>query len=186
MQVDTQDFLDMVEETSTLYTWDIESHGFNADYGQAYMISIKPFGKKPVSFAIGPNMNDKQMVIDAAHMLNQAKCWMTYYGKGFDVKFVNTRLLLHGEQPLNSPPHLDLYYALKPKLKTSRKSLGHLLNFFEMEDEKMTVSPNVWAGLAGDGFNKNIKILRERCESDCVGLESLYSRTRHLIKEVRK
>jgi uncharacterized protein YukE len=55
-----------------------------------------------------------------------------------------------------------------------------------MEEEKMSVSPNVWAGLAGDKFDKNIKILRKRCESDCEGLEQLYTRTRHLIKEVRR
>ena len=41
------------------------------------------------------------------------------------------------------------------------------------QEKKMSVSPNVWSDLPSN-YKKNIAILRDRCESDVVGLETLY------------
>lgn len=192
MQVDPQRYLDLVEKSGKLYMVDSESQGREADYGRLYVISVKPYGQDPTSFVIGENMQDKGMVVAARDMIDEADCIVTFYGKGFDVPMINTRLLRYGKLPLKPVHHIDMYFTLKPKIKTGSKSQAHLLEFLHdtMEaagipaEKKMTVAPNVWSDLPAF-YHKNIRILRKRCESDTAGLESLYRAARHLIREIK-
>lgn len=184
-QVETQKFLKWIERDSSLYTWDIEASGLNADYAQILCVSIKPYGKKCVTYSLKKGHSDKSMVARAAEMLSGADAWLTYYGKGYDVKMLNTRLLYWGLPMLVKQPHIDLFYVLKYFMKTGSKSQAHLLNFLELPQEKMTVHPSAWSQLATQ-FTKNMQTLIRRCESDCEGLEALYDRTKQAIQDVRR
>lgn len=194
MQLDAQDFIRLVEQSpSKFYFWDTESQGREGDYGRLYVASIKPFGKKPTSFTIGENMQDKAMVKDARDFLNEADAWVTFYGKGHDVPLLNTRLIRWGYEPLEKKPHIDMYFQLASKLKTGRKSQAHLLEFLEdtmalaglKPERKMSISPNVWSDLPSR-YTRNISILQDRCESDCEGLEALYRVTKNLIQNITR
>lgn len=192
MQLDPQTYLNLVEQAGDLLFVDCESQGREADYGRLYVISVKSFNKDPESFVIGENMQDKGMVIAARDRIDKASCIVTFYGKGFDVPMINTRLLRYGKMPLKPKLHLDCYFMLKPKLKTGSKSQAHLLEFLDdtmrglgiSVRKKMTVNPSVWSDLPAD-YHKNIRILKERCESDCAGLESLYKATRHFVRDLK-
>lgn len=149
------------------------------------MASVKPFGKKAVSFAIEQLGNDKRVVREAKEYMESFDVWVTYYGKSHDLPLLNTRLLKWNLPPVSPRPHIDLYYQLKYKLRMGRRSQAHLLSFLSTPEQKMSVSPDVWASLASN-FKTNLKILIERCESDVKGLEDLYKRTRHLIINVTR
>ena len=191
MQVDAQHYLDLVEKTQQLVCWDTESQGLEGDYGRLYVVSIKPFGRDPITLSVGANGQDKGLAKEARDILNSYPMWVTYYGKGHDIHLLNTRLIRWGYEPLRPANHADMYYQLKYKLKTGRHSQAHLIEFLEdtmvamgIEPErKMTISPNVWSDLFTH-FNKNIRLLRERCDSDTRGLEALYRTTRHLIRDI--
>ena len=193
MQINCQHYLDLVEREHLLAAWDTESQGFEGDYGRLYVVSVKPFGKDPITLSIAENGQDKGLVKDARDLLHEYPCWTTFYGKGHDVPLLNTRLVRWGYAPLDPTHHVDMYYVLKYRLKTGRKSQAHLLEFLgdTMDDlgipreSKMTISPNVWSDLF-TSFPKNIRLLRERCESDAMGLESLYRVTRGLIKDIAR
>jgi hypothetical protein len=49
----------------------------------------------------------------------------------------------------------------------------------------MTVGADVWSEVLYD-TEKSMKIMVERCESDVIGLEGLYKRTRHLFRDVKR
>lgn len=193
MQIAASDYLRLVEQAGNLVFWDTESQGLEADYGRMYVVSGKSFGKPPVTFSVGENGQDKGLVREARDFLNEADCWVTYFGKGHDVPLLNTRLIRWGYEPLLTKPHIDMYYVLKYRLKTGRHSQAHLLEFLEetMEgmgiepERKMTISPNVWSDLF-TRFDRNIKLLRARCESDTRGLEALYRVTKHLIRDISR
>lgn len=193
MQLDAQKFLDLVETTHRLALWDTESIGREGDYGSIICASVKPFGRKPITFAIEQVGNDRKVVRELAECLATFDGWVTYYGKGHDVPLVNTRLLRWGLDPLPKVPHLDLYFTVKHRTRTGRKSQAHMLEFLEdtMEQlgiepaRKMTISPNVWADLAHK-FAANIRILKARCESDTAGLEALYRLTRRLVRDITR
>lgn len=182
MQLNVQDYLDLVEDTGKLVCFDIESTGLGGDYNSVLVVSIKPYNQKPITFSVKQAGYDIKVVREAKEELEKYLCWVSYYGKGFDIKMLNTRLTRWGINPVAPRHHLDLYFALKEKLLTKRKSQGHLLGFFECDRQKMSVSAEEWNKVVAGG---SLKTMIERCESDTEGLESLYKKTRHLIKDLK-
>ena len=198
MQLDAQSFLRLTEKAQTLCSWDIEATGLKGDYNSVLCVSIRPFKGEAKTFSITRPGQDKHVVSAAAEMLRDMDCWVTYYGKGFDFPMLNTRLLKWGLRPLERKPHVDLYYTLKSKLITARRSQAHLLDWLRIDHtgesvdhdnrdtvQKMTVSADEWNRVLAHP-ERAMRTMVKRCESDTLGLQSLYIRTRHLIKEVTK
>jgi len=127
MQIDTQDYLRLVEKNKSIVFVDIEAAGLRADYGAALVVSIKPHGRAVYSKSVTRVGNDKALMKWTKAELEKYDCWVTYYGKGFDIPFLNTRMLVHGLEMIEKRHHLDMYYALRYRLLTARRSLGHLV-----------------------------------------------------------
>jgi uncharacterized protein YprB with RNaseH-like and TPR domain len=113
MNVDPKLFLQLVEDTSRLAAWDIEATALIADLGSTLCASVKPYNRKPYTFKVKAVGNDVKVVRDLKDCLEQYDCWMTFYGKGFDVPFVNTRLLKWGYEPIEQRHHIDLFFTLE-------------------------------------------------------------------------
>ena len=185
MQIDTQDFLDLVEQTGKLVFVDIEALGLKGDYNSVICVSLKPYGKDPYTIAIKQPGNDKRVVRETKDELEKYLCWTSYYGKGFDVKMLNTRLLRWGYSPIEKRAHLDMYFSLKENLLTARRSQGHLLSWLGTPEQKMSVSASAWSELPFK-MKEHLPVMIERCESDVTGLEALYRKTRHILKEIKR
>lgn len=185
MELTPQDLFRLTKAAKTLIIWDTESQGLNGDYGSLLVGSAKRYGQDPVTFQVEQVGNDKKMVREFRDYLNEADAWVTFYGKVHDVPLVNTRLLRWGLAPLDPKLHVDLFFTLKPKLRTVSKSQAHLTNFLDIPEKKMTVDPKEWGELAAN-FKTGIKVIRARCESDCFGLEGLFDRTSHLVRDIKR
>lgn len=184
MNVDTQDYLDLVERAGELVFFDVESTGFKADYDSALCVSFKRFGEKPFTLSVKQVGNDQKLVREVRDVLEEFQCWVTYYGKGFDTPFINTRLMKWGLGPVQPRHHLDMYFMLKPKTSMSRKGLGAFARFLKVDTPKIDVSQNVWSEIS---FKmEHMKPMIERCEGDCITLEEIYNKTRHLCREIKK
>lgn len=146
---------------------------------------MKPYGGKPTTFAVKAVGNDVKVVREARDFIESFDAICGYYSKGFDVPMINTRLLKWGLSPMAKRPHIDMYYQLKSKLLTARRSQGHLLSWLGTDEQKMTVSADVWNQIAGD-VDKHMPAMIKRCESDVIGLEGLYEKTKHLIVDIKK
>lgn len=184
-QVDAQDYLGLLEAASQIVFVDIEATGLRGDYNSVLVVSIKPYGKKPTSYVVKQPGNDQKVVNDAKAALEAAQCWVTYYGKGFDIPMLNTRLLKWGSRPIDKRHHIDMYYSLKSNLLTARRSQGHLLSWLGTPEQKMTVSAEEWNAVIR-GAEGSMDTMVKRCESDVKGLEGLYKKTRHLIREIKR
>lgn len=185
MNVDPKDYLKLVEATHQLAAWDIEATQLNADLGSTLCASVKPYGKKPYTFRIKAVGNDVKVVRDLKDALEEYQCWLTYYGKGFDLPFINTRLLKWGYPPIESRHHIDLFFTLKANTKMSSKGLGRYASLLGTDDQKMGVSQNVWSEM-GFKVATHMPTMVRRCESDTEVLEALYNKTKHIIKEIKK
>lgn len=186
MQIESQDYLRLVEKANTLAFFDIEATGLRGDYNSILVASIKAFQSKPYSFVVKQPGNDNGLVRDVKAELEKYDCWVTYYGKGFDIPMLNTRLLKWRAKPVDKRHHLDMYFSLKSNLLTARKSQGHLLSWIGGPEQKMTVGADVWNEVLQEPNGKAMKTMIARCESDVEGLQALYERTRHIIREVKK
>ncbi len=197
MQLEAKTFLRLVESAGTIGFFDLEATGLKGDYNSVLCISIRPLGKRVQTYAISRPGHDKEVVKDAAEMLRGLDCWVSYYGKGFDFAMINTRLLKWGLPPLERKPHIDMYYTLKSNLNTSRRSQAHLLEWLRIKKtgestnheggenvHKMTVSADEWNEVLANP-RKAMPTMIRRCESDTLGLQALYLRTRHLVKDIR-
>ena len=183
MKIDAQDYLDIVQETKKLVTFDIEASGLRGDYNSTLCVSFKPYGEKPYTMVVKQHGNDQKLVREVKDELEKYHCWITYYGKGFDLKFLNTRLLKWGYDPIKSRHHIDLYYTLKSNTLMSRRSMAQYAGLLNTHDQKMGVSPNVWSEM-GFKMKEHMPMMIDRCESDCDVLEQVYNKTRHLIKDI--
>ena len=184
MQIDEQTALDLLEDSGDLCFVDIEANGLRADYSYTLVVSIKPYGKKPYSTVVNQIGNDVGVVMWAKEELEKYVCWCTYYGKGFDLPFLNTRLLKWGKQPIEKRHHIDLYYTLKANTLVSRRSMAQMEGFLNLENQKMGVSPNVWSEVGLD--KKHLRTMKQRCESDVTVLEDLYRKSRHVIRDIKR
>lgn len=197
MQIDPHAFLRLAEAARTIVSFDIEATGLRGDYNSILCISIRPVGGKATTFAIEKPGRDREVVKEASAMLASMDCWISYYGKGFDFPMINTRLLKWGLPPLQRKPHLDMYYTLKSNLNTSRRSQAHLLDWLRIKQtgestdrdnndqvHKMTVSADEWNEVLANP-ERAMPTMIKRCESDTLGLQALYLRTKHLIKDIK-
>lgn len=185
MQLDAQDFIRLVEANKSLAIWDTESIGFNADYGTLLCGSVKRVNGDVVTFKVEQLGNDRKVARELKEYLESFDAWVTYYGKGHDVPFLNTRLLRHGLHPVERRPHIDLFFSLKYGLKLSSKSQAQLLSFLGTDQQKLHLGPENWADLGKD-FTKRMRNIVERCESDVEGLEAGFHRTKHVIRDIKR
>lgn len=185
MQIETQDYLRLLEETNRLAFVDIEATGLRGDYNSVICVSVKPYGLPPTTFTVVQPGNDKKLVREARDFMAEFDCWATYYGKGFDKPMLNTRLLKWGLDPLPNKHHLDLYYLAKYHLLTARRSQGHLLSWLGTEDQKMTVGADMWNEILYN-TESAMKTMIERCESDVIGLEAFYGKVKHLARDIKR
>ena len=185
MNVEPQEYLDLVEGAGKLVFVDIEASGLKGDYNSCICVSLKPYGKEPHTIAIKQRGNDEKVVRDAKKELESYSCWVTYYGKGFDIPMLNTRLLKWGQPPIEKRFHLDMYFSLKANILTATKVQGHLLAWLGTPEQKMGVSASAWSELPFR-VKEHLPTMIERCESDVEGLEALYRKTRHLIREIKR
>src|ERR1700752_2285288 len=111
MKIEVQDFLDLVEKDPYgIVFWDLETTGLKGDYNSIICGSMKPFGKKAFTYTIKQVGNDAKLARELGDELNKYRCWVTFYGKGFDVLMLNTRRLKWGLQPMESKHHIDMYF----------------------------------------------------------------------------
>ena len=185
MQCDAQMFLRLAESAGALAVLDIEATGLRGDYNSVLVVSIKPVGRKVFSLTCRKPGDDKALVIAAKAALDDFAAWITYYGRGFDIPMLNTRLLQHGAMPLAKRHHVDMYYHLRAHLLTARRSQGHLLSWLDTPEKKMGVSAEAWNAVLRDPTT-HMPTMVKRCESDTKGLEGLYMRTKHVIAEVTR
>lgn len=186
ISLETQDFLRLTEGANTLLFVDIEATGLRGDYNSILVVSALPYrNEKAVTMKVGQPGNDRKLVREAKEVLEDHDCWVTYYGKGFDLPMLNTRLLKWGLRPIEKRPHVDLYFTLKSNLLTARRSQAHLLEWLETPETKMTIGADVWNQVLHN-FSAAIETLVQRCESDVRGLRGLYEKTKHIIVDIKR
>lgn len=185
MQVDAQRFLNLAERANSIAFFDIEATGLRGDYNSVLVVSIRPVTGKVRTFAVDRAGKDRDVLIAAKKALEEYDLWVSYYGKGFDIPMLNTRLLQHRQTPIAKRHHLDMYYLLRFNLLTARRSQGHLLSWLQTPEQKMGVSAEAWNQVLADPKKAMPQMIR-RCESDTEGLKSLYERTKHLVAELQR
>lgn len=174
MKVEVEQFLRLAEKANTILFFDLETQGLTADYGRILVYSRKFNADKKCVTVTG---SERTILRAMREDFEKADLLVGYNSRLFDVTYANTRLLEIGKPPLPKKHHLDMYFALKAKLRTTSKAMGSVGSLLGLEEDKMKVPAKEWR-------NKNLPVLIERCESDVILLQELYVKTKHLIQTI--
>lgn len=166
--------------------WDLEATNLTANFGYILCFGYKVFGEgKPriISITDFPLFkkdctNDREVVKAAAEILSTADAWCTWYGKGFDVPLLNSRLIFHGMKPLPPVPHIDGWWIARFKMRLNSNRLATVSAFLEVSEKTPLTGPK-WIRAAA-GHKPSIKYVTEHCAQDVVVLEEVYTRIRPL------
>lgn len=177
---------------SRILFFDIESTDLDADFGNMLAFGYKYLGGKPKVLSLLDSapvcrkcgrvdaVDDKPLIVQAHKVLSAADAWVTWFGKGFDAKFLNTRILDAGLSPLPDIPHIDLYFTARHKLKLSSNRLANVQNFLRLPTSKTPLTRRVWRR-AQAGDVKSIEYIIDHCEKDVDVLEQAYERLKPYV-----
>ena len=127
--------------------FDIECNHLNADWGLLICACIKWSDKKTIeTFRITDHkqasLNDDRGIAKAIRdSLEEAYTIVTWYGKKFDVPYLQSRLLKWGET-IMSPniSHLDLWATARYQLRLSSNRLANIERFLELDATKTPIN----------------------------------------------
>lgn len=178
-----------VDSKAKILIFDLEVTHLKADFGTVLAIGWKWYGQKKVHvFAINDykmrNMIDDRGLIEAfMKIVAQADMVVGYNSILFDVRYLQTKLLRYRLPPFpprSVLPHVDLYFTVKHNTTLSRKGLGNVGLYLELEAAKTPVTGNHWM-LATAGDRKALKYVVDHCKADVLLTEQAYKRLRPLV-----
>lgn len=181
--------------------YDIETTGLYADFGYVLTIAIKDLDTGEIkSFRLDETewyknkakWNDPEYwdVIDIelldkfSQEFNQYNVLITYNGKMFDNKFIDTRILRTGLPTLNKAvKHLDMVWVARQVLKTRSKKLDAVKNFLNIDDEEDSHEWAQWR-MAAAGVKEGFDFIEKHNIKDVEQLHQVASRMKDHIKYI--
>lgn len=156
--------------------FDIEVTDFHAGGVRDHFIcmSVLPLGSEDVTTVkvnFADNRDDRRVLKEARDLLSQYQILIGHYVTGFDLPWLNSRLAYHGMESL---PNRFLIYdtyqsARRSCIKSDRKSLAFLSDFFHLKNEKTSIYPVAWGQIDSPDrkeFEYALVNVVEHCEGD--------------------
>ncbi len=181
--------------TPKIMILDIESSGLKADFANCFCFGYMWHGAKQAHILSTLDVVDTckscrrvDTAQDAKLMklvydkISEADMVVTWYGKVFDWKFLNTRMLEAGLPPLPDLPHVDLLFTAKHHLALTSNRLANVQEFLRLPTAKTQLTKRVWrraqAGHVGD-----IKYIIDHCIKDVLVLDQTYQKLKPYVRQ---
>lgn len=127
----------------------------------------------PKRFANDPH--DDKYVCEVFHaVMSEADCLVGHNSDSFDIKYLKTRMLIHGMKPLPPITSLDTYKVLKQQFMLNSNKLdyaGHVLGL----GRKKSTPKGLWLDVLA-GSRKAIKIMVDYNKRDVTLLEDVFKK----------
>jgi len=167
---------------------DIESTGFEANFHHILTYVIKEKGKDVYHTGeitkedLDAGIFDKNVCKKLVKDLEKFDIIYTYYGTGFDNKFMRSRCMYWGITfpEFGKLRHKDLYYVTRRLLKLHRCSLDAATKFLGIEGKNHVLGKE-WM-LARVGNKKALEYVMHHNKLDCDILEKLHEKLENYFK----
>ena len=112
-------------------------------------------------------LNDAMLARDIRDCLEGHDIIVGWNSKGFDVPYLNTRLVYSGQAKLKTHLHIDPMYCFRGwhGVKPTSSALKAVADFYDLPIRKMDVPKKIW-NQAKNGNRKAIAYLSKRSRSD--------------------
>lgn len=174
--------------TAAITAFDIEATGLKADFAFLLCVAFGDVGKKKVELLSLSQYGDKNpltyeedLVNDVAKKMQDIDILLSYYGKGYDIPFLNSKMLEYQLPPLPNTPHIDVYWTAKSNFSLSRKSMQNVAYFTRAAHEKSGVEGRLWkSAMAGDP--KALRAIEVHNIADIHVLRDVYTELRPYVR----
>lgn len=172
--------------------FDLEATNLDADFGRILCACIRDLETKETTtyrcdsyntFKKEP-WNDSKLCIDIRDHLHKYDIIVTWYGKMYDVKYLQARLLINRESELRKIKHIDLYFQARNKLKVASGRLEKVSLLLGIKG-KTPLHPEVWVrATAGD--HKSLDYVVDHCQKDVSVLHAVYNKLSKFVERITK
>lgn len=173
--------------------FDIEATSLKGNFGRLLCVSGAEDNGKVTTFrADDPELegtrlrDDSRVAVAARDYLEQFDIIVGWNSKGYDIPFLNTRLLMAGERPVRTRWQIDLMWkAKKFSLALHSARLDAVAKTFRTPHQKTSLDPDIWldaALLDKDAMDYVV----EHCEADVLVLREVFRHLKPLLKELRR
>lgn len=168
---------------SNIAFFDIETTNLNASIGMILCGCVRVNGATITYTATAGEdglLTDKEACINMRDDLEAMSYVCTYYGSRFDLPFINSRLLIHGERPISKIRHIDLYFTARFKLKLHSNRLAVVLETLFGKSGKTQIDFALW-NRAHMGDKEALGYVEEHCIADVEELEKVFDKLRGFV-----
>jgi DNA polymerase III epsilon subunit-like protein len=183
-------------ETQKAQRWcvlDLETSNLNAPFGILLCWGIKEYGKDEIYQGaitkkdLADSYLDRRLVAECVDVLGRFDTVITYYGTGFDIKWLRAKTLHFNLEfpPYGSIRHIDLYYMVKNRLKLGRSSLDNACEYLGISG-KTRINWDNWLFAMTQAKPSAVADITEHNKQDLIITEKLYDRLKPYAKLVRR
>ena len=170
-------FIDIETAPDLAWVWDIwnQNIGINQikENSEVLCFSASWYGDKEVQYYSKWKDGKDVMVDKAWELLDQADIVVHYYGKKFDVPWLNREIALKGMVPPSPFKQIDLKYAVSSRFKFTSNKLQYVATIFGLDGKVEHEGFPLWEKcMSGDEDAR--KRMMEYNIQDVVLLEELY------------
>ena len=175
--------------------FDIETTDLKANFGHIIAAVLVPlYGPcKPLVLRLDDpiyqqphSYDDSLLVKELALQMEEATCWIGWNSKLFDAAFINTRLMVAGQRPLEKRFHCDLMYmARRPNIALHSSRLEAVMDFLQLDSRKSKIDPAIWVR-AKDLEHDAMDYVCKHCVNDTKALREAFEYLRPFIGSIHR
>jgi len=174
--------------------FDLETSNLYADTGILLCAVIKEYGSKSAPTVIRADQfgtwknqrsNCKPIVEATINALLDYDIYVAHNGQFFDKTMLTSwALKFNLRVDLRFSRFIDPVMLARRHMRLSRRSLGNVLQFFGIEEEKTPIKWVYWMQSALDGNSKSLNYIVDHCVADVHLLEKVYDKAKRLVKGI--
>lgn len=174
--------------------FDLETSSLFADTGILLCAVIREYRSKSPPIIIRAdqfpgwktNRADTKPCVEATlKALEDFDIYVAHNGQFFDKPLLTSWALKFRKRPdLRFAKFIDPVMQARRHLRTTRRSLASLLQFFEIPQKKTEILWLHWMRATLNGDTKSLDYIVDHCLADVLALEQLYDITKKLVKGI--
>lgn len=174
--------------------FDLETSSLYADTGILLCAVIKEYGPRGETTVIRADQfpqwknrrsDTRPIVMAVMDALEPFDMFVAHNGQFFDKAMLTSWAIRYGMRPfLRFSKFIDPVMLARKHMRLSRRSLGNVLQFLDIPEEKTSILWKHWMQASLEGNSKSLNYIVEHCVVDVKALERAYDKMRKLVKGI--
>jgi len=165
---------------AAVYDIEVTDFGTEGWGGRMILCCVLPLESdtvKTIGIRFDERGDDRRVLREIGEELAKYDILIGHNIASFDMNWLNSRFMFYGMPPMKTHLYFDTYQVAKGLGIKTRKSLGNLLDYFNLDGEKTSVYRTSWLKVLSPHkweFEEGYKDIAYHCEQDVIGNRNLF------------